>query len=454
MEVHFIAKLNILQGKGLNMVSQEIQNILDLADKLDNKPDASHEDPKTQELDKNLARFKFLSMDDLEERIPDEYKGDLKFDEEAECYIYKNRIVVIQPWVFDILDAEFDDLPNSTGIGKMYSYISTRYVGISWGQTRKYLASSDDHSRWRQRRKSQVTSVRVPSGPGREIGIDVTFLPRGMTYKYLVVVIDYFSKYIWAELTNTQDMTAQTEVFKKMVESMESPPKYLRADNAYRAEVFTDYLETIGCKPRFGTPSNPLGQATSEIANRTVKTLFLSYLDQDRNRRTGIKPALERVLRLYNRTISTSTGFRPSNLIDPKCPKKVLEEAKDNLKGNASGRDVNAKYNFPLLKGDKVKIDVIALDNNIRALKKKGQYKSSHGQTFSDKDYTVNVVRRDGLISVEEIPSRVFLRGQLLFIVPVKDDEFRRKYVTQWNGDRAADGQPVGREDYNLRHNF
>jgi transposase InsO family protein len=428
------------------MTGVRAAEIIKLADNLSSSTTHELDDSEMQKNIRKVSFFKFSSEKDIEDRFPDDLKHLLKYEKQGDVYTLYNRIILTQPQIFDVLDGEFGDLPSSTGVHRLWAYLGVRYLCISSNQVRKYLATEDNHLRWRQRRRSQLTKVKVAKSPLNELGLDITFLPKGMRFKYILVITDLFSKYIWAVLLNDQSMANQVEALRTIVDSLPTKPSYIRSDNAYRAQEFVDYANSIGVKMKFGRPANPLGQGQTERANRTIKEMFLSYLDEDRGR-NSIKPALTRVLQVYNASPSTATGFRPRDIIDPECPAAVIKEVKQRLMNNGDGRDVNAKYNFPLHKGDKVKIDVLALDNKIAQLKKAHQYKASHEPTYSDDDYTVDVVRSDGLLSVKEIQKRFFMRGQLLYVVPIEDDEERRKFVTEWQGERDDTGRPIGKED-------
>ena len=68
---------------------------------------------------KSVAGIQFRSTDDIRKRFP--------FPEELETedglYLWHGRIVTPRPWVADILQKEFDDLPSSIGRIKFFAYI-------------------------------------------------------------------------------------------------------------------------------------------------------------------------------------------------------------------------------------------------------------------------------------------------------------------------------------------
>ena len=135
---------------------------------------------------------------------------------------------------------------------------------------------------------------------------------------------------------------------------------------------------------------------------------------------------------VYNCSVHSATGKRPQDLADPACPASVLTSVRERLRKLAAGRDVNRKFNPKLDPGDTVRVDRVALDNSKKALRKIGQFKSSHEAVFSRDTYTVKLERRDGLVELHDFPHELWLRGDLLKVTIVTD---RKKYVTEWQGE-------------------
>jgi hypothetical protein len=417
-----------------------VEEVYKLAEKTDNHDTL---DPEVRKKLKILRSFKFLDEIDVFERFPEEYKDDLEYDKESGIFTWNGYIVLTQDMVYDILVEEHLDIPDNMGTHKFYTYLSQRYIGISANQVTKFLNTSMTHQEWRVRHRSQKTIPFVPPKPFSEISCDITYLPKRMNYKYIFVVVESFSKYVWATLLNTMDDDTVSEVLSKNIESMRRVPSTIRADNGFRGERFKMLAASLGFKWKWSAPGNPLATGGVESANKSVKTAFMSYLNDEMGR-NKIADALRRVLVIYNQSVHSSTGFRPRDLIDKDVPVSIIKEAKENLKMGASKRDLNKKYNFTLLPGDKVKVDVLLLSTRLRRAEKSNRYKASHQATYSEEDYTVDLCKADGLYTLKELPGRVFLRGQLLYLPSIEN---RRDFVMKWQGDRDESGLPRGRED-------
>ncbi|KAG5187203.1 hypothetical protein JKP88DRAFT_307830 [Tribonema minus] len=176
----------------------------------------------------------------------------------------------------------------------------------------------------------------------------------------------------------------------------------------------------------------------------TGQIYTLAFVNDKYSIHRDLRKNLVRVLNVYNNSQSTVTGYRPNDLDDPLCPKAVIATARRRMADLYQGKLVDERFNYVLRKGDKVRIDLAALHTNVRQARKVGQYKSSHNASFSPQEYTVDQAREDNTITVEDIPDRVFLRGQCLYVPQVTD---RAKFVSTWQGSRDDAGIPQGPED-------
>jgi transposase InsO family protein len=164
----------------------------------------------------------------------------------------------------------------------------------------------------------------------------------------------------------------------------------------------------------FGLPGNPLGQGAIESFNRTIKSYLFSNIIGDKS--TGLfVPALERVTKHNNNTISRATGFIPATLNDPQLPPQVIQAVLAKLHQNAKGTQPNLRYQPPLKPGDELRIAVEQLDSSIMQQIKSGTYRPSHHATFSERVFTVKLQDKNNFVRIDE--SKAFYpRGACLLI--------------------------------------
>ena len=132
--------------------------------------------------------------------------------------------------------------------------------------------------------------------------------------KYIQIVLDHCSRYVWARETNKN--TAQTivtildEIFRTV-----RPAKRLLTDNykSFRSKELQRFLNKHKCSRSFTSTYHPQTNGANEKVNDTiVKGIRLALQDSPRKEWTTV---LKDVVQNYNNTIHENTGFTPSYLM-------------------------------------------------------------------------------------------------------------------------------------------
>jgi transposase InsO family protein len=376
-------------------------------------------DPEFQSKLKTLQRMKFKTESDLIERFP--YPSELEDEDGVYTWAsqgHNSYIVITQDIVQDILESEFKELPPATGRIRFASYLKQRYVGgPSAPQVTAFLESNDLHQIHRQRRRSQRTQTSVAQAPFKQLAVDLTDIPRRGVYRYLLVVVDLFSKFAWVVPLAKKSAEIVAREIDMILSSLPQGARVgsLRSDNGteFKNTELRAVLEKTQTKQVFGLAGNPLSNGAVESLNRTIKTNLFSETGDDATVGT-FGPALKRTLKAYNESVHSSTGFIPALLNRPNLDPAVIKAVLAKLNIKAQGRDVNARYQPPLIAGDKVRIEVGELLSAIKLQQKAGSYKASHEATYSKEVFTV--VRQDtnNFVIVAEKPGLKFSRGGCL----------------------------------------
>jgi Integrase core domain len=147
-----------------------------------------------------LQRYKYKDESDLIKRWP---FPSSELSEEQGVYFWQMKdhqdyIILTQDIIHEILEAEWTAMPPATGRARFTSYLKQRYVcGPSQSQVTAFLEANDEHQIHRQRRKSQRTSTSVASAPFKMWAMDLTDIPKRGVYRYLLVIVDLFSKFCY-----------------------------------------------------------------------------------------------------------------------------------------------------------------------------------------------------------------------------------------------------------------
>jgi transposase InsO family protein len=132
---------------------------------------------------------------------------------------------------------------------------------------------------------------------------------------YILVVEDYFSKYV--EAYPLREHTAQTvaDVYVTEWVSRYGVGKELHTDQApeFESRLFAEIMRLLGVKKTRTTPYRPQSDGSVERVNRTLKALLSAYVDRDYESWDEYLPF---VLLSYRSSVHESTGCTPSLLFN------------------------------------------------------------------------------------------------------------------------------------------
>jgi transposase InsO family protein len=133
--------------------------------------------------------------------------------------------------------------------------------------------------------------------------------------KYVVVVVEYFSKWIEAKpLATITSVTVQNFFWQNIVCRF-GVPKAITVDNGtqFDVEAFKELSEQIGTKIHFASVRHSESNELVERANGIIMTGIMKLIfNQPRGKWLD---ELIKVVWSHNRTISRSTGFTPLKLL-------------------------------------------------------------------------------------------------------------------------------------------
>ena len=104
--------------------------------------------------------------------------------------------------------------------------------------------------------------------------------------KYLLVCIDYFTKWVEAEpLANIRDVDVKRFIWKNIVTRF-GVPNVLISDNGlqFDSKAFRKYCSGLGIKNRYSTPAYPQGNGQAEAVNKVIVNGLKKRLDDAKGR--------------------------------------------------------------------------------------------------------------------------------------------------------------------------
>jgi transposase InsO family protein len=133
--------------------------------------------------------------------------------------------------------------------------------------------------------------------------------------KYVVVAVEYFSKWIEAKPLATITLATVHKFFWHNIVCRYSVPKAFTVDNGtqFDAETFKTFCDQIGTKIHYASVRHPKSNGLVERANGIIITAIMKPIF---NQPKGKWPdELIKVVWNHNTAVSRSTGFTPFKLL-------------------------------------------------------------------------------------------------------------------------------------------
>jgi len=175
----------------------------------------------------------------------------------------------------------------------------------------------------------ELQPVSVPTAVMKQIGIDIAMLPEVNQNKYIIVAIDYFSK--WSEIKAVQNKTAETVarflfelIYRHFCMSIQINDQGREFDNQVsdRLHVFT------GTKQRVTSVYHPQSNGLVERQNRTIKNMILKTLYNE-NYVSRWPDIIDGVLLAHRTVRHENTKYSPFFLLynrEPTLPMDIILE--------------------------------------------------------------------------------------------------------------------------------
>jgi ribonuclease HI len=168
-----------------------------------------------------------------------------------------------------------------------------------------------------QKQPSSLAQLIQPTWPLQRWGLDLLgpLPPEQGNLKYVVVAVEYFSKWIEAKPLATITSVTVQKFFWQSIVCRFGVPKAITVDNGtlFDAETFKDFCDQIGTKIHFASVRHLESNGLVERANGIITTGIIKLIF---NQPKGKWPdELIKVVWSHNTTISRSTGFTPFKLL-------------------------------------------------------------------------------------------------------------------------------------------
>ena len=193
----------------------------------------------------------------------------------------------------------------------------------------------------------QLQPLPTPALPMELISMDTVVMgssARATKAKYIQVVLDHNTRFVWAKATPTNTAQAAISVLDEVFRTA-GPGKRLLTDNGtnFRSNALKRFLREHNCSQAFTSTYHPETNGANEKVNGTlVRGIRLALQDKPRLKWSTV---LKDVVDNYNNTIHDTTGFTPSFLMLGRDKLQTTSPTVDEARRLAQQRSDTFKQN-------------------------------------------------------------------------------------------------------------
>lgn len=163
----------------------------------------------------------------------------------------------------------------------------------------------------RIRKLGYCTAIGPPNEPYDIMSLDTV----GGMGKYIHILIDHSTKYVWARSSPTQSASNFVKLISPIVNITNINKLLVDQYSAINSVKFKDFAKSNNIKLLFTPVDNPQSNGVVERVGQTITNKMRCKLNDKRNQRLTFEKMLEVTIEEYNNTIHESTGFTPKYLL-------------------------------------------------------------------------------------------------------------------------------------------
>lgn len=210
-------------------------------------------------------------------------------------------------------------------------------VGVRQNDTRKWLLEQATYTLHRPNRRKFKTNHYLLFGRNELFEADLIDL-QGIArynygYKYVLCVIDCFTKFVWARALTNKSAPNVTKAFKSIVEESGQIPLAMNMDRGgeFNAKVFQEYLKKMGIKQNFPYTQMPSKASIIERSLKTIKQRIFKYLTSRGPTFRKYVDVLQDLIAAYNNTVHSTTKMAPAKF-QPKDTVSVYKNIRKSVR--------------------------------------------------------------------------------------------------------------------------
>jgi transposase InsO family protein len=305
-------------------------------------------------------------------------KDDDQGQELARTSEYRLKVVP-KSKIYDVVDSYYTDPRTGSfrGIKSLYNKLRSVTVGITQKDVKEYLAEKETSQVFKPAPSGTVVKPIITSHPLEHFQADLVVLktmaheaPHGananrsksakagkrqgpLGEKYILVVVDIFSKYVWLRPLRQKTGDAVAQLFSGLYYDG-FVPKILHTDNGseFQNQELADLNKIFNIETRFGEPYKSTSQGAVERANGTIKTtLYKMFTESGETNWDELLPDIQFA---YNTTVHTTHNLTPHQVQFGVDITNQVANYKSEINPGTQEQRISAISNYSLLRRESV----------------------------------------------------------------------------------------------------
>ena len=342
------------------------------------------------------------------------FKKISRFSIEGDILKYKGKIMIPQQQIAGLLKEKVLQYP--FGTVKLYHTLFIDYEGISIYDVERYLKNNTTSQVHTVPKVERVHKPIISNYPLERVQADLIDLDsiKGYNnrYRYVLTIIDHFSKYAWAYPITKKDKEHVLPLFEKWLDSLGNRKvRILQTDGGgeFLNDKMTLLLKKHEIEQITSSPYSPRSQGCIERFNRTLKQMIFKTITET-NRKDFIH-YLDDLLISYVNSYHTTIKNKPSvifattnteNILkqsEQDEQEQILKETSKNIKQFAKSMIVPYKNSEKLKVGEFVRISKMT-----ESATRKQRFLKKYTKNYSDEVYKIiSVGKKTNLCRLKDV---------------------------------------------------
>lgn len=250
----------------------------------------------------------------------------------------------------------YDPEQGFISLSKLWRKVKANNIDVNYKDVKEFYENQATNQINKQTSKPKVFRTIVAEGPRKNYQADIIIYDRYEMnhYKYILCVVDVYSRYAVAKAMTNRENDTIIKNFKEIFDEMGGPPENINCDNEFNTNKILEYFKEKRMIPHFSDPNEINKNAIVERFNRTIAGLIQKYRVA-----TGDKQwykVLPKLIKSYNNTYHRTIRETPNDVFNKKVKSRqrnIIRYLPSNLK---VGDIVRVKYTKQILgKGDYIR---------------------------------------------------------------------------------------------------